>query len=80
MADKKLLKQPEPLHYLKYAKTTQQTDIKGGWVGHIRSGCGEWQQKYLNSETPPNLKTPCTLKPIPPAMCEKLLLPLDILI
>lgn len=65
MADKKLLQQPEPLCYLKYAKTTQQTHVKGGRVGQVRSGSGEWQQKHLNSETPRDLKTLCTLKPIP---------------
>ena len=34
--------QPEPLRYLKYAKTTQQTHIKSGWVGQVRSGSGGW--------------------------------------
>ena len=40
----------------------------GGWG---RSGSGGRRQKQLNSETPCDLKTPHTLEPILPAVCEK---------
>ena len=40
----------------------------GGWVGQVS---GRRQQRQLNSEKPCDLKTPCTLKPILLAVCEK---------
>ena len=37
------------------------------------------EQKQLNSETPLDLKTPCTLEPILPAVCEKNCFPISLL-
>ena len=44
--------------------------MEGGW-----SGNGRRQQKQLNSETSRDLKTPRTLEPILPAVCEKNVFP-----
>ena len=52
----------------RYLQKTQKPCRAGG---RGRSGNGGRQQKQLNPETPCDLKTPHTLEPILPAVCEK---------
>ena len=50
-----------------HKKRANKTANMGGGGQAMRAR----QQKQLNSETPCDLKKPCTLEPILPAMCEK---------
>ena len=53
---------------MKSCNNPKNTLWVGGWVGQVK---GRRQQRQLNSETPCDLKTPSTLKPILLAVCEK---------
>ena len=62
---------PSPSNYITKNKKNQNKGIIKKRSAKRRSGNGGRQRKQLNSEMPRDLKTPYTLEPILPAVCEK---------